>query len=74
MAKMYLTSVRGREKRWCLQFAGTPEQLRDMREDGVEVDEIENTIPESLPRFIPVRWWCFVQDCLGFRNPFRGRL
>jgi hypothetical protein len=70
--KLLLHRVRGTEKTWDLEFSASREQLEAMRRDGLIVGEIENMVPDSLPWFIPVRWWNFAQDVLGFRNPWRN--
>jgi hypothetical protein len=71
--KLMETRVMGDEKVWDVEFLASREQLEAMRSDGIIVYEIENIVPESLPWFIPVRWWNFAQDVLGFRNPWRNR-
>lgn len=64
-----LIEVRGKRKTWCFSFYGDPKYLADWRADGLTVNVIENTIPMNAP--IPVRWWCFLQDLVNFRNPWR---
>ncbi|WVR18322.1 hypothetical protein y223_00042 [Bordetella phage PY223] len=44
-----------------MTFAATPEQVADMRADGLEIWEVCNTVPDWLPPCL-VRAWCRAQD------------
>ena len=64
--KLQIT-VRGREKRWGFMFDGDTRHLADWRADGLEIDEIINTIPEWVVDIGMLKPWCFMQDILfGF--------
>ena len=57
--------VKGKHKRWSFRVTGTPQHLADWRADGLEVDEVVNTIPT----WAPCRLWCWAQDVFRFRRP-----
>ena len=64
--KLQIT-VRGREKQWGFMFDGDTRHLADWRADGLEIDEIINTIPEWVVDIRMLKPWCFMQDILfGF--------
>lgn len=69
--KLMFVEVRGKEKTWCFSFYGDPKYLPEWRDDGLEVRLVEYSVPMSLPRFVPVQLWCFLQDVFNFRNPWR---
>jgi len=58
MKKRYSISVHAR---WDIPFKATPQQVADMRADGLAVDEICNIVPYWLPAPL-VRSWCRAQD------------
>jgi hypothetical protein len=67
MVRKLQITVRGREKQWGFMFDGDTRHLADWRADGLEVDEIINTIPEWVVDTGLLRVWCFMQDLLfGF--------
>ena len=57
--------IKGRDKTWSFRVQGTPEHLADWRADGLEVDELINTVPA----WAPFRLWCWAQDVFRFRRP-----
>ncbi len=61
-------TVRGNQRQWSFKFDGDPKYLAEWREDGLEVDEVYNSIPEWLPSWL-MRPWCAIQDVFHFRNP-----
>jgi len=69
MKRQLSITVRGKEHEWNFHFDGDPKYLAEWREDGLEVNEIYNSIPEWLPSIL-MRPWCFIQDVYNFRNPF----
>lgn len=42
-----------------------------MREDGIRIGIVNNTIPMWAVDAGLLRPWCFVQDVFNFRNPFK---
>jgi hypothetical protein len=66
MNKLLSIEVKGREHRWSFDFYGNPKYLDEWREDGLEVNEIENTVPEWVPGWA-VKPWCFFQDLFNFK-------
>lgn len=62
--------VRGKGATWCIHAYITKQTAQDWRDDGLDVTEILNVIPEWWVNWgLPVRLWCFVQDCIHFKNP-----
>ena len=59
--------AKGNAKTWTFTVHGTPEMLADLRSDGFVVDELLN----AVPRWMPFRLGCFLQDLFRFRNPWR---
>lgn len=71
MAKKLLSvTVRGRRHEWGFNFYGDPAHLEEWRRDGLEIDEIENIIPQWAVSCGLTRVYCFLQDTLNFKNPF----
>jgi hypothetical protein len=69
--KLLSIDVRGTHKKWGFVFVGDPKHIDEWRADGLDVNEIENMIPEWVADAGLVRPWCFLQDLLNFRNPWR---
>lgn len=68
--KLMSVIVTGENKKWCFEFYGDSQYLQEWRDDGLDVCEIENTIPVSVSNLGLVRMWCFFQDVINFKNPF----
>jgi hypothetical protein len=68
--KQMMIEVRGKRKSWSFPFYGDPKYLAEWRADGLEVNEVYNTIPYWVVECGMARPWCFVQDVLNLRNPF----
>ena len=69
--KLMSVTVRGNHLSWSFSFYGDPAHIKGWRADGLEVFEIENTIPVGVAGLGLTRAWCFVQDLIHFKNPFR---
>lgn len=69
--KLLILSVRGKGHSWSFEFYGDPKYLPEWRADGLEIDEVCNTIPLWVADLGLVRSWCFLQDLFNFRNPWR---
>ncbi len=63
--------VQGNRCKWGFVFEGDTKYLADWRADGLVVDEVLNIIPEWVVRLGLMRAWCFIQDLLNFKNPFK---
>jgi hypothetical protein len=70
MKKLYALTVRGRQREWSFHVDVDPRYVPEWRADGLEIDEIVNTIPEWIVDLHLTRVWCFCQDIFNFRNPF----
>lgn len=71
--KLYSVTVRGKCHEWNFNFYSKEKYLQDWLDDNLEVCEIENSIPIWLPPWIPLRFWCFLQDLFYFKNPLRNK-
>lgn len=63
-------TVKGREKTWGFTFDHDPKYLAEWRADGLEIDEVLNTIPTWIVDMGLTRPWCFCQDVFNFRRPW----
>lgn len=54
--------IRGKEKLWGFTFYGDPKYLEEWRADGLEVNEVYNTIPLWAQQLGLTRIICRVQD------------
>ena len=68
--KLMSVTVRGDQHKWCFNFYCDPKYLNDWRSDGLEVYEIENTIPVWVNNLGMTKAWCFFQDILNLKNPW----
>lgn len=68
--KLLSVTVRGNRKTWSFNFYGDPRYIDEWRADGLEIDVIENVIPEWVVDIGFARQWCFWQDVFNF-NWFR---
>lgn len=69
MTQRLAITVRGKAHSWTFHFDGDPKHCQEWRDDGLEIDEVYNSIPMWLPSWA-YRPWCFIQDCFYLRNPF----
>lgn len=68
--KLMSVTVKGENKIWSFNIHEDPQFLIEWRADGLDIVEIENTIPEWVPGGF-VNAWCFLQDIFNFKNPFK---
>ncbi len=71
--KLLSITVKGNHHEWSFNFYADPKYIQEWREDGLEIDEICNTIPEWVANFKLVKQWVFLQDLFNFKNPFTAR-
>lgn len=71
MKHRYGVHIRGNQHLWIFHVDAPPEHVADWRADGLEVDELYNSIPFWAQQAGLTLLWCFVQDIFHFRNPFR---
>lgn len=64
--------VRGKTSSWDVSWDAPQSQIDGMREDGIDVGIIMNTMPEWVVvlGYWPARTWCFFQDIWNLKNPF----
>jgi len=67
MKKLYSVKISGIEKAWSFNFYADQKYLNDWREDGLEVDEILNIIPEWVVEAGLLKPWIFFQDLFNFK-------
>lgn len=65
--KLHSITVKGNNHTWGFEAYVDPKYLDEWRADGLEIYEIENTVPMWVPTWIPIRLWCFLQDAWNFK-------
>ena len=69
--KLLSISVKGNNSLWSFNFYGDTRYIDEWREDGLEIDVIENTIPKFMNDIGLTKVWVFFQDIINLNNPFR---
>ncbi len=69
--KLYGLAIKGKEHTWSFDVYVDSRYVEEWREDGIDIEEIVNTIPVWIVDLGLTRAWCFFQDCFYFKNPFR---
>jgi len=67
--KLHILEVRGKSHSWIFPVYVDPQYLDDWREDGLEINVVENTVPEWVASLGLSHVWCFIQDLFHFKNP-----
>jgi hypothetical protein len=67
MKKLYSMEIRGNTKQWSFYFHGDPKYVNEWRDDGLEINEIINVIPEWIVSIGLMRPWVFFQAHFNFR-------
>jgi hypothetical protein len=64
--------IRGKHSTWGVDWDASQKQIDAMRQDGIEVGIIMNSIPQWVVElgYGPTRVWCFIQDIWNLKNPF----
>ena len=65
--KLVSVEIRGKYKRWSINCYASNEEIETMREDGLEVDEIVNSVPLWAYNLHISRLYIFLQDVWNFR-------
>lgn len=60
--KRYSLKLRGKRGTWIFPIVAKPEHVKDWRADGLEVDEVVNTIPDWVVGLGLTRVWVWMQD------------
>lgn len=68
-----ITIIRGKSDEWLVIGEMTRDQIDAMRADGIEIDEVANTVPDWAASCGLCPIWFFAQDVWNFRNPLRRR-
>lgn len=63
--------VQGKKRQWAIPANLSKSAIEDMRADGLNIIVPEYTFPALVADVGLIRPWCFFQDVLNFRNPFR---
>lgn len=71
--KLLSVAVKGKNHLWGFNFYGDPKYIKEWREDGLDIVEIENIVPEWIADLNLVREWCFLQDIFNLKNPFKDK-
>lgn len=64
--RLFALRVKGKSHDYYFQVWLDPQFLDEWREEGIELDEIINTIPGWLPSVL-VKPWVVLQDIFNFR-------
>jgi len=72
MKKKCCVTVQGNNHLWSFDVVLDTKYLEEYRADGLEVYVIENSFPTWVADIGMVRVWCFFQDIINFKNPFRS--
>lgn len=67
MSKLYSITIRGKQHTWSFDCFVNPEFVDEWRADGIEIDEMVNTIPEWVADLGLSGVWCFLQDLWNFK-------
>jgi hypothetical protein len=67
LKKRYSIEIQGIEKRWAFDITAEPRHVADWRRDGLNVAELENTVPVWIVDLGLIRPWCFLQDLWNFK-------
>jgi len=62
--KLYALDIRGRKREWSFPLRADPRRAREWQEDGLEIYEIINEVPQWVAGLGEgaVRFWCWLQD------------
>ena len=71
--KLLSVAVKGKSSVWGFNFYADPKHLTTWRNDGLDIVEIENVIPEWIVDIGLVNQWCFMQDLFNLKNPFNKK-
>ena len=67
MKKHLSILVQGKNHEWAFDIYEDPKYLEEWREDGLEIDEVVNTVPEWAVNCGLTEIWIFVQDVFNFK-------
>jgi len=67
LKKLLSVEVKGADKTWSFSFYGDPKHIDVWRDDGLEISEIINVIPEWVIDLGLIRPWIFFQDLFNFK-------
>jgi len=65
--KLLSITVRGKHKKWCFTLLEDPKYLEEWREDGLEIDEICNSIPKWVVDVGLMQPYIILQDIFNFK-------
>lgn len=71
--KLLSIEVKGKSHTWGFDFYGDPKYLQEWRDDGLDIVEIENVIPEWVVDIGLLKPYVFLQDLFNFKNPFKSK-
>lgn len=64
--------IRGQRFEWAVDSLMSEDQIKEMREDGLEVHILEYSMPVWVKENGLGSLWCFFEDIFRLRNPFRN--
>lgn len=71
MKKPHFISVRGKKHEWVFNVLVDPKHVAEIREDGIEIYVLSNSVPAWIASMGLTVPWCFFQDLFHLKNPFQ---
>lgn len=68
--KLLSITVKGKKHTWAFNFYADPKYIKEWQEDGLDIVQIENIVPNWAAKLDLVKEYCFLQDLWNFKNPF----
>lgn len=65
--KLMSITVQGNEHKYSFHFYGDPIYLNHWQNEGLEIDVIENTVPDYIVSVGLTSFWCKMQDVFNFK-------
>ena len=66
MNKLLSITVKGRNNKYSFNFYGDPKYLEEWRKEGLEIDEVINTVPEWVLWWL-ISFYILIQDLFNFK-------
>ena len=71
--KLLSITVKGKQHEWGFNFYADPKHIPTWIEDGLDVVQIENIVPEWIVDIGMLKPYVFIQDLFNFKNPFKSK-
>lgn len=67
MDKLLSITVQGKNHKYSFNFYGNMDDVKTWRDEGLEIDVIENTVPVWIVNMGLTKIWCKMQDVFNFK-------